>query len=95
MRSILLSSREQSALGQHNEGTDAFIVRLELHPDEVGSVSVDGVDGDEAVAVSRHDIAVLLELYTGHVCAGRLKRKTRVSLFSRRIKRFREILRAL
>lgn len=65
--SILLASREQRPLGQHDERAYSLVVCLELHSDEVRAVSVDRVHGYEAVAVGRNDVAVLLELYARYV----------------------------
>lgn len=62
---VLLAAREQGAFGQHHHRAHALAVRLVLHLDEVGAVRVHAVDGDEAVAVARDDVAVLLELQRG------------------------------
>ncbi|KAJ8867289.1 hypothetical protein PR048_031090 [Dryococelus australis] len=39
---------------------------LELHADEVGAITVYGVDGDESIAIRSHHVAILLELDAGH-----------------------------
>ena len=41
-------------------------IYLEFHANEVGSVAVHAVDGDEAVTICRNDVSVLFELKTGH-----------------------------
>ena len=50
---------------------------LKFHADEVSAVAVHWINRDEAVAVSRHYVTVLLELKSGHVRSWRLKSATR------------------
>jgi hypothetical protein len=48
-------------------------IYLKLHAHEVCAVAVHGIDRDEAVAIRRHYVTILLELKRRDVCSGRLK----------------------
>lgn len=67
---ILLATRQQSALGQHDQTTDSLVVRFKFGPHKIRSISVHTIHRNITIVVGSDHITIGLKLNTGYVGPG-------------------------